>query len=54
MMKDLSLLSLPILLACMLAANSFAQDAAQTKTPEKAASAENASKTDRVENRVIN
>ena len=46
MMKALSLLSLPVLLACMLAASSFAQDAAQTKTPEKAAAAENTSKKD--------
>ncbi len=46
MMKALSLLSLPVLLACMLAASSLAQDAAQTKTPEKSASAEKALKTD--------
>ena len=46
MMKALSLLSLPVLLACMFAASSLAQEPAQTKTPEKAASAENASKTD--------
>ena len=46
MMKALSFLSLPVLLACMLAASSLAQDAAQTKTAEKAASAENALKTD--------
>ena len=52
MMKHPSLLSLPVLLACTLAASSFAQEPAQTKTPEKAASdekntsAEKASKTD--------
>lgn len=52
MMKAVSRLFLPFLLACMIAASSPAQDAAQTKTPEKAAteekaaSTENASKTE--------
>ena len=41
MMKALSLLSLPILLACILAASSAAQEAApQQKPPEKAATGE--------------
>ena len=53
MMKAVSRLFLPLLLACMFAASSFAQDAAPAQTTpekaatgEKAATAENASKTD--------
>ncbi len=38
MMKSLSCLSLPVLLACIFAAALPAQDAAQKQTPEKAAS----------------
>lgn len=48
MMKAVSRLFLPFLLACMIAASSPAQDAAQTRTsPEKAASGEKTSAPDK-------